>query len=83
MAKYYLLDEHTSIPDILVFSTNVWDQLSNTEQAWVRKAAADSVEKQKVLWQASTELALSEVKKAGVEVVKADKSQFGSKTASY
>jgi tripartite ATP-independent transporter DctP family solute receptor len=82
VAKYYLLDEHTSIPDVLVFSTNVWEQLTATEQMWVRQAAADSVEKQRILWKASTELALSEVKKAGVDVVEADKSLFVEKTAS-
>ena len=82
VAKYYLLDEHTSIPDVLVFSTNVWEQLTATEQMWLRQAAADSVEKQRILWKASTELALSEVKKAGVDVVEADKSLFVEKTAS-
>ncbi len=82
VAKYYLLDEHTSIPDVLVFSTNVWEQLTATEQMWLRQAAADSVEKQRILWKASTELALSEVKKAGVDVVEADKSLFVEKTTS-
>jgi len=80
VAKYYLLDEHTSIPDVLVFSTSVWEKLSAQEQSWVRMAASDSVTKQRELWKASTELALREVKKAGVTVVEADKSLFASKT---
>ena len=80
VAKYYLLDEHTSIPDVLVFSTNVWDTLTAQQQQWVRMAAADSVTKQRELWQASTQLALTEVKKAGVEVVEADKTLFAQKT---
>lgn len=81
VAKYYLLDEHTSIPDVLVFSTNVWDELTLQEQSWLQMAAADSVEKQRELWKASTELALAEVKKAGVQVVEADKTLFANKTA--
>ncbi|MBF7073674.1 TRAP transporter substrate-binding protein [Glaciecola sp. MH2013] len=81
VAKYYLLDEHTSIPDVLVFSTNVWKELTSEQQSWVRQAAADSVTKQRALWKASTELALQEVKKAGVEVVEADKRLFANKTA--
>lgn len=80
VAKYYLLDEHTSIPDVLVFSTNVWQTLSAQEQQWLRQAVADSVNKQRELWEAATELALREVKKAGVEVVLADKSLFFEQT---
>jgi tripartite ATP-independent transporter DctP family solute receptor len=80
VAKYYLLDEHTSIPDVLVFSTSVWNEMTPEQQGWLRLAAADSVEKQRELWKASTELALSEVKKAGVQVVEADKTLFAEKT---
>lgn len=80
VAKYYLLDEHTAIPDVLLFSTNVWRQLSAEQQTWVRMAATDSVEKQRVLWKESTEHALREVKKAGVKVVEADKTLFANKT---
>lgn len=81
VAPYYLLDEHTSIPDVLVFSTRVWDQLSKQEQEWLSLAAADSVTKQRELWEEATQHALSEVKKAGVQVLVADKSSFVSKTA--
>jgi tripartite ATP-independent transporter DctP family solute receptor len=80
VARYYLLDEHTSIPDVLVFSTRVWDQLSSQEQEWLSLAAADSVTKQRKLWKAATQHALAEVKKAGVQVMIADKSTFVGKT---
>lgn len=82
VAKYYLLDEHTSIPDVLVFSTRVWEQLSEQQQQWLRLAAADSVIKQRQLWDEATQYALSEVKKAGVQVVEADKAYFVEKTQS-
>lgn len=82
VARYYLLDEHTSIPDVLVFSTRVWDQLSQQEQAWLSMAAADSVTKQRQLWEEATQHALAEVKKAGVKVMQADKSSFVEKTHS-
>lgn len=80
VAKYYLLDEHTSIPDILVFSTRVWNQLSVQQQQWLQLAADDSVSKQRELWQEATAHALEEVKKAGVQIVEADKSSFVEKT---
>lgn len=80
VARYFLLDEHTSIPDVLVFSTRVWDQLNEQEQAWLKLAAADSVTKQRELWQEATEHALEEVIKAGVQVMQADKATFVAKT---
>lgn len=81
VARYYLLDEHTSIPDVLVFSTRVWDTLSQQEQEWLSLAAADSVTKQRELWEEATQHALQQVKKAGVQVIIADKSAFVTKTA--
>lgn len=80
VSKYLLLDEHTAIPDVLVFSTNVWETLNPQQREWMRLAAADSVTKQRQLWQASTTLALREVKKAGVQVTQADKTLFVEKT---
>jgi tripartite ATP-independent transporter DctP family solute receptor len=80
VSKYLLLDEHTSIPDVLVFSTNVWETMNPQQREWMRMAAADSVTKQRQLWQESTALALREVKKAGVQVTEADKTLFVEKT---
>jgi tripartite ATP-independent transporter DctP family solute receptor len=82
IAQYYLLDEHTSIPDVLVFSTRVWDQLSEQQKEWLQLAANDSVTKQRELWNEATAFALQEVKKAGVQVFEADKSTFVAKTQS-
>ncbi len=82
VAPYYLLDEHTSIPDVLVMSTRVWEQLTEQQQEWLSLAAADSVSKQRELWKVATQNALDEVKKAGVEVMQADKSYFVASTES-
>ncbi|UCD39304.1 MAG: TRAP transporter substrate-binding protein, partial [Fidelibacterota bacterium] len=35
VCKYYSLDEHTAVPDILLMSTVVWNKLSAQEQQWV------------------------------------------------
>lgn len=75
-ARYYSLDEHTSVPDILLISSRVWHSLDAQQQAWLQAAADDSVAFQRRLWQQSTEEALAAVRAAGVEVIYPDKAPF-------
>ena len=79
VCKYYVLDEHTGIPDVLLISTIIWDTLSPQEQEWLTEAAWESAEYQKVLWKAATEEALRAVQEAGVEVIYPDKGPFAEK----
>ncbi|MCR4437456.1 MAG: TRAP transporter substrate-binding protein [bacterium] len=76
VCKYYCLDEHTSIPDILLMSTTVWRSLSPEEQKWLQEAVDESVDYQRRLWQESSAEALREVQKAGVQVLHPDKAAF-------
>jgi len=76
VCKYYCLDEHTAVPDILLMSTVVWQSLSSQEQQWLQEAVDESVEHQKILWKESSDEALREVQKAGVKVLYPDKSPF-------
>lgn len=76
IAKYYTLDMHTSVPDILLMSSHVWKTLSQQQQEWVQEAATLSVPYQRKLWKASSDAALAAVKAAGVEVITPDKSAF-------
>lgn len=79
VCKYYSLDEHTAIPDVLVISTHLWNSLSEEEQEWVQMSVDASVVYQRKLWEKSENEALAAVKKAGVEVVTPDKSKFTEK----
>lgn len=81
VCKYYSLDEHTSVPDVLVISTVVWNDLSSREQQWLQDAVHESAEYQKKIWQEATEHALAEVQKAGVEIFHPDKTLFTEKVA--
>ena len=65
VAKNYLLDGHQRIPEVLVMSKTVFETLSKDDQALVRKAAADSVAKQRELWDKFEGEALAKVKAAG------------------
>ncbi len=76
VCKFYSLDEHTTIPDVLVISQIVWDKLSEQEREWVQQAADESAVLQRKLWAASEEKSLIEVQKAGVKINKPDKEPF-------
>ncbi|MEZ4700912.1 MAG: TRAP transporter substrate-binding protein [Rhodothermales bacterium] len=76
VCKYYSLDEHTTIPDVLLISTIVWETLTPQEQAWLQAAADESAQYQKKLWQEASDEALAELAKNGVEIIRPDKAPF-------
>ena len=76
IAKYYTLDMHTSVPDILLMSSHVWKNLDQQQQAWLQEAATLSVAYQRKLWKESSDAALQAVIDAGVEIIYPDKSAF-------
>lgn len=76
VSKYYLLDEHTSIPDVIIIGTHMWNKLSTQQQEWLSEAMRRATTYQRELWAESTQMSLAEVKKAGVTVMKANKSVF-------
>jgi tripartite ATP-independent transporter DctP family solute receptor len=80
VCKYYSLDEHTSIPDVVLVSTVFWNSLTPQEQQWLQEAATESVEVQRELWEKSEIEALEAVKAAGVTVIYPDKSKFSEAT---
>lgn len=76
VCKYYSLDEHTTVPDVLLMSSIVWNRLTEQEQKWLMEAAAESSEYQVKLWEQSENEALEAVKAAGVTVVRPNKEPF-------
>ena len=76
ICPYYSLNEHTSVPDVIIASKHIFDSLNPQQQQWLTKAMKDAVEYQKSLWLASEEEALVAVKSAGVEVIYPDKTPF-------
>ena len=79
VCKHYSLDEHTSVPDVLLISTVIWEDLSEQEKQWIQEAADESYHYQKELWKEATKEALEEVQKAGVKVYYPDKQPFDEK----
>ena len=76
VCKYYSIDEHTMLPDILVVGTHLWDKLTPQEQKWLQEAATRSVEDQRELWVNSEKEALDAIKEAGVQINYPDKAPF-------
>lgn len=76
VSKYYTLDEHTYVPDVLLISSHIWNNLNPQQQAWLQQAVDESVDHQRELWEISTNEALAAVKAAGVEVIYPDKTAF-------
>ncbi len=76
ICPYYSLNEHTSVPDVVVSSKHVMDSLSAQQQSWLKQAMNDAVTLQKSLWMAAENDALAAVKAAGVEVIYPDKKPF-------
>ncbi len=76
VCKYYALDEHASIPDVLVIGTRTWERLGEHERKIIKKAALESAIFERKLWADSEKKTLEELKKAGVEITYPDKKPF-------
>ncbi len=79
VCKYYSLDEHTVLPDVLLASTHLWDKLNEQEQKWLKEAVTQSIKNQRDLWMISEKEALDAITKAGVQIIKPDKNLFAEK----
>ena len=81
VSAFFSLDEHTTIPDVLVISTRVWNRLDERQRRWLDAAAGASVELQRRLWRDAEDAALAAVEAAGVTVIRPDKAPFRSLAA--
>jgi len=79
VCKYYSLNEHTRVPDVLIVSQKVWEKLTDQEKKWLQQAADESVEVERKLWAESEEESLRIVQEAGVTVTYPDKEPFADK----
>lgn len=76
VARYFSINQHTAVPDVLVTSKHVWDHLTPQEKSWLQQAADESAEYQRELWRESTEASLQAVIEAGVEVIYPEREPF-------
>jgi len=76
VCKFYSLDEHAALPDVVIVSTKVWESLTTQEQQWLQESADESAVYQYELWAASTAESMRELEKAGVTITYPDKGPF-------
>ncbi|MFD1254012.1 MULTISPECIES: TRAP transporter substrate-binding protein [Devosia] len=76
VAKFYSLDEHLMVPEVLVVSKVVWDGLSAEDQAAMREAAQESVPHQRELWAAKEVESKAKVEALGATINTVDKQPF-------
>jgi tripartite ATP-independent transporter DctP family solute receptor len=79
VCKYYSLNEHTMVPDVLIVSLKVWEKLTEQEKQWLQQAADESVPVERKLWEESEIESLRLVQEAGVTINYPDKAPFATK----
>ena len=77
VAKYYTLDEHLIVPEMLVMSKKTWDALSPADQGLVKKFAREAQMEERVLWQKYEKDAMDKARAAGITITEiSDKKAF-------
>jgi tripartite ATP-independent transporter DctP family solute receptor len=77
VAKFYTLDEHLIVPEIVVMSKKTWDSLSQADQALVKKFSREAQMEERGLWNKYEKDAMDKAKAAGITITPiADKKPF-------
>ena len=79
VAKYYTIDEHLIVPEMLVMSKKVFDSLSKEDQALVKKFGREAQFEERKLWEEYEKKAMDKAKASGVQILQisaADKKQL-------
>ena len=79
VAKFYTLDEHLIVPEMLVMSKKIWDSMSKDDQALLVKFSKEAQQEERKLWEAYEKQAMDKAKAAGIQIIEvstADKKAF-------
>jgi tripartite ATP-independent transporter DctP family solute receptor len=79
VAKFYTIDEHLIVPEMLVLSKKAWDGMSKDDQALLLKFAKEAQLEERKLWVAYERQAMDKAKAAGIQIIQvsdADKKAF-------
>jgi tripartite ATP-independent transporter DctP family solute receptor len=81
VAKFFVFDEHTRVPDILVMNAERFAGLSPQIQAWIDQAAREASIFQRDLWEKKSDEAVETAKSHGVQFFRPDITLFADKLA--
>jgi len=79
VAKFYTIDEHLIVPEMVVFSKKIFDTLSKDEQAALIKFSHEAQQEERKLWDIYEKEAMDKAKAAGIQIIQvsdADKKAF-------
>ena len=77
VAKYFTLDQHLMVPELVAVSKTAWEKLTAEDQEILRTAARNSATVQRRLWAEQEKASEEKVVAAGAEVIKdVDKTAF-------
>jgi tripartite ATP-independent transporter DctP family solute receptor len=79
VAKYYTVDEHLIVPEMVVFSKKAWDAMSKDDQALLVKFAREAQQEERKLWEVYEQQAMDKAKAAGIQIIQvsdSDKKAF-------
>ena len=76
VAKYYSLDGHAMVPEIVLMSVKTWNALSDTDKQIIKMAAVAAQELQRKLWLKDEVSSMNIVKEAGCKVSTPEKGPF-------
>jgi tripartite ATP-independent transporter DctP family solute receptor len=77
VAKFYTVDEHLIVPEMVVFSKKTWDTLSKEDQALLIKFGREAQAEERVLWAQYEKEAMDKARAAGIVITEiTDKKPF-------
>ncbi len=79
VAKFYTVDEHLIVPEMLVLSKKSWDAMSKEDQEQLMKFAKEAQLDERKLWEVYEQQAMDKAKAAGIQIIQvsdADKKAF-------
>ncbi|MGB8136193.1 MAG: TRAP transporter substrate-binding protein DctP, partial [Pseudolabrys sp.] len=76
VSKYYTLDEHMRIPDVMIMSMKLWNQLNEDQKKAVLEAGQRAQAYMRGAWHVSEVKDLQELKGKFTEIVTPDKTPF-------
>ncbi|MCS7018556.1 MAG: TRAP transporter substrate-binding protein [Cytophagales bacterium] len=83
VCPHYFLTYHLCLPDVLVFSKRVWDQLQPEEQLIIKEAAAEAAKFQFAFWNQTEQAILEELRGKNVQIKSIDIQPFISQTKGF
>lgn len=81
VAPYFSLDEHSSIPDVILLSSARAERLSPQQMEWLQASMRAASAYQRRLWANATDEALAELESKGVTISRPEKAPFQSDVA--